>query len=72
MEQILRVYGLPKETVTALTMLYKNPKAIVHSPDGDTDFFNSVVGVLQGDTLALYMSIIYRGYVLLKSRNLIK
>ena len=30
-------------------MLYKNMKAIVRSPDGDTDFFDIVTGVLQGD-----------------------
>ena len=28
---------------------YKNTKAIVHSPDGDTDFFDIVTGFLQGD-----------------------
>ena len=32
-------------------MLYKNTKVKVRSPDGDTDYFNIVVGVLQGDTL---------------------
>ena len=36
---------------------------MVHLPDGYTDF-NIVVGVLQGDTLAPYMSIIYLDYVL--------
>ena len=39
MEQILLVYGLPKETVAAKMMLYKNTKVKVHSLDGDTDFF---------------------------------
>ena len=34
-EQILLAYGLPKETVTALIMLYKNTKAMVCSPDED-------------------------------------
>ena len=42
MEQILLAYGLPKETVTAIMMLYKNKKVKVHSPDGHTDFFNIV------------------------------
>ena len=51
MEQILLAYGLPKETVTAIMMLYKRKKAKVHSPDRGTDFFNIVVGVLQGNTL---------------------
>ena len=39
-------------------MLYKNTKVKVRSPDGDTDFFDIVAGVLQGDTLALYLFII--------------
>ena len=35
MEQILLVYSLPKETVAALMMLYKNTKVRVFSPDKD-------------------------------------
>ena len=49
MEQILLDYDLPKETVTAIMMLYKNTKLKVRSPDGDTDFFDIVTGVLQED-----------------------
>ena len=52
MEQILLAYGLPKQTVTAIMMLYRNTKVKVHSSDGDTDYFNIVASVLQGDTLA--------------------
>ena len=52
MEQILLAYGLPKETVAAITILYKNTKVKVCSPDGNTEYFNIVAGVLQGDTLA--------------------
>ena len=33
-------------------MLYRNRKTKVRSPDGDTDYFNIVAGVLQGDTIA--------------------
>ena len=33
-------------------MLYKNTKVKVRSPDGDSDYFDIVAGVLQGDTLA--------------------
>ena len=47
MEQILLAYGLPKETVAAITILYKNTKVKVRSPDGDTEFFNIVAGVLK-------------------------
>ena len=38
-------------------LLYKNTKAIVRSPDSDTDFINIVTGILQGDTLTLCMFI---------------
>ena len=59
MEQILLAYGLHKETVAAIMMLYKNTKVKVRSPDGDTDYFNVEAGVLQGDTLAPYPCIIF-------------
>ena len=64
MEQILLAYSLPKETVTVIMMLYRSPKVKVHSLDRDTDYFNIVVGVLQGDTLAPYLFIICLDYVL--------
>ena len=35
MEQILLAYGLPKETITAIMMLYENTKVKVCSLDGD-------------------------------------
>ena len=49
MEQILLAYGLPKETVAAIMMLYKNMKVKVHSLDGDTEYFDIVAGVLPGN-----------------------
>ena len=64
MEQILLVYGLPKETVAAITILYKNTKVKVCSPDGDTEYFDIVARVLQGDTPASYFFIICLDYVL--------
>ena len=63
MEQILLTYDLPKETVAAMMMLFKNTKVKVCSPDGDTDYFNIVAGMLQGDTLAPYLFIISQDYV---------
>ena len=47
-EQILLAYGLPKEIVAAITILYRNTKLKVRSPDGDTEYFDIVTGVLQG------------------------
>ena len=64
MEQILLAYGLPKETVAAITILHRNTKVKVRSPDGDTEYFNIVAGVLQRDTLAPYLFIICLDYVL--------
>ena len=64
MEQILLAYGLPKETVAAITILYRNTKVKVRSPDGDTEYFDIVAGVLQGDTLAPNLFIICLEYVL--------
>ena len=64
MEQILLAYGLPKETVAAITILYRNTKVKVRSPDGDTEYFDIVAGILPGDTLAPYLFIICLDYVL--------
>ena len=44
--------------------LYRNSKVKVRSSDGDTDYFDIVAGVLQGDTLAPYLFILYLDYVL--------
>ena len=44
----------------------------VRSPDGDTDYFDIVAGVLQGDTLAPYLFIICQDYVLRSSIDKIK
>ena len=58
MEQILLAYGLSKETVAAIMIIYKNTKVKVRSQGGDTEYFDIVAGVLQGDTLAPYLFII--------------
>ena len=72
MEQILLVYGLPKETVVAIMMLFKNTKVKVRSTDADTDYFDIVAGVLQGDILALYLFIICLVYTLRTSFDKMK
>ena len=64
--------GLPKETVAAITILYRNTKVKVRSPDGDTEYFNIVAGVLQEDTLAPYIFIICLDYVLRTSIDKIR
>ena len=46
MKLIKLAYVLLKESVTAITMLYKNMKAIARSHDDNTDFFDIVSGIL--------------------------
>ena len=72
MEQNLLTYGLPKETVAAITILHRNTKVKVRSPDGDTEYFDIVAGVLQWDTLAPYLFIISLDYLLRTSIDKIR
>ena len=72
MEQILLAFSLPKETVTAIMILCRNTKGKVRSLDGDTDYFDIIAGVLQGDTQALYLFLICLEYVLRASIDKIK
>ena len=72
MQQILLAYGLPKETVAAVMILYRNTKVKVRSLDGDTDYFDIVAGVRQGDTQAPYLFIICLDYVLRTSIDKVK
>ena len=69
MQQILIAYGIPQATVSAIMILYKNTKSMVRTPDGDTDFFDILAGVLQGDTLAPYLFVICLDYVLRTSAD---
>ena len=72
MEQILLAYGQLKETVATITILYRNTKVKVRSPDGDTEYFDIVAGVLQGDTLVPYLFIICQDNVLRTSIDKIR
>ena len=38
-------------------ILFRNTKVKARPPDGDTDYFDIVAGVPQGDTLAPYLFI---------------
>ena len=53
-------------------ILYRSTKVKVRSPDGDTEYFDIVAGVLQGDTLAPYLIIISLDYVLRTSIDKIR
>ena len=44
-------------------ILHRKTKVRVRFPDGDTDYFDIVAGVLQGDTLAPFLFFICLDYV---------
>ena len=72
MEQIPLAYGLPKETVAVIMILYRNTKVKLRSPFEVIDYFDFAAGVLQGNTLAPYLFTICLDYVLRTSIDKIK
>ncbi|CAI9725779.1 Hypothetical predicted protein [Octopus vulgaris] len=69
MFKILALYGIPPRIVYAIKALYTNTIATVISLGRETDFFEVEAGVLQGDTLAPFISIVVLDYVLRISRD---
>ena len=52
MEQMLQRYGLPpskRKSVTVIMLLFKNAKALIHSPEGRQTSSTFAAGVLQED-----------------------
>ena len=64
MLKILKAYGIPDLIVEAIGKMYENTRAKVISPDGETDLFDILAGVLQGDTLEPYLFVIVLDYAL--------
>ena len=61
---ILSLYGIPSPIVQAIKLLYDSSFSRVQTIDGLTEFFKTLLGVLQGDTLAPLLFIIVLDYVL--------
>ena len=61
-----------KKNFPALMMLCKNMKEMVRSPDGDTNFFDIVTGVLKEHTLTQHLFILCLDYILRISIDLLK
>ena len=53
-------------------ILYRNTKVKVRSPDGDTEYFDIVAGVQEGDMLVPYLFIICLDHVLRTSIDKIR
>jgi len=64
MFEILKLYGIPDKIISAIKALYVSTKAKVISTDGDSEIFDILAGVLQGDTLAPFLFIIVLDYAL--------
>ena len=63
MFEILHLYGIPQEMVNAIKVLYTDIKARVLTSDSETDTFDIVSDILQGDTLAPFLFIVVLDYV---------
>eukprot|EP00111_Clytia_hemisphaerica_P013338 TCONS_00039146-protein len=64
MFKILLAYGIPDKHVNAIQIMYTNNRANVMTSEGETEFFDVVTGVLQGDPLAPYLFIVVLDYAL--------
>ena len=64
MMKILKAYGVPPNLLRAIEAMYTDTRAVVLTPDGDTEEFDILAGVLQGDTLGPYFFIIALDYAL--------
>jgi hypothetical protein len=64
LEQIILLYGVPQQLVSAIMALYINTTACVRTSDGLTDNFATSSGILQGDTLAPFLFVVVMDFVL--------
>ena len=64
MFEILELYGIPKQMVDAIKLLYTNNTATFLSQNGETKPFDIKAGILQGDTLAPFLFIMVVDYIL--------
>ena len=64
MLKILRACGVPEQLVSAIGLLCTGTKAKVLLPDEETEFFEILAGVLQGDTLPPYIFTIIIDYAM--------
>lgn len=64
MFEILGLYGIPEPMIEAIRVLYTNTSSTIVTSDGETDPFDILAGILQGDTLAPFLFIVVLDYIL--------
>ena len=64
MLEILKAYDVPPNMLAGIKAMYSNTRAKVITPDGETDWFEILAGVLQGDTLAPFLFAIVIDYAM--------
>ena len=67
MVKILKAYGVPPNLLRAIETMYAGTRSKVVTPDGSTEEFDILAGVMQGDKLAPYLFIIVLDYALRKA-----
>ncbi|KAJ8361351.1 hypothetical protein SKAU_G00178760 [Synaphobranchus kaupii] len=67
MMKILKAYGVPPNLLRAIETMYAGTRARVVTPDGNSEEFDILAGVMQGDTLAPFLFIIVLDYALRKA-----
>ncbi|CAM4576982.1 unnamed protein product [Leuciscus chuanchicus] len=69
MVKILKAYRIPPNLLRAIESMYSGTRARVVTPDGNSEEFDILAGVMQGDTLAPFLFIIVLDYALKKAIN---
>ena len=67
MVKILKAYGVPPNLLRGIETMYAGTRSKVVTPDGSTEEFDILAGVMQGDKLAPYLFIIVLDYALRKA-----
>ena len=55
---ILKAYGIPDQIIEAVSKIDKDTQAKVIPPNGETELFDILTGIIQGDTLAPYLFVV--------------
>ena len=64
MFKIISAYGIPERLELSIKHVYTNTKAKMLSPNGETAMFDTLSGVLQGETLAPFLFIVVLDYAM--------